>query len=164
MIACSFIKKPAPWRGLQEGLTPGSQCLLEGIGPGSLVGGWRQDRQLEAGLILVITDDDTMTQGIALVLVNQMQEQGGQVNILLCDEAGDLALKNAGGEALKPNNVTPAQLLEGAIKKGATAAVCALYLPNTGHKPEDLKEGIAPAKPADMARTLLEPGRKVLTF
>ena len=113
---------------------------------------------------LVITDDDTMTQGIALVLANQMQEQGGQVNILLCDEAGDLALKNAGGEALKPNNVTPAQLLDGAMKKGATAAVCALYLPNTGHKPEDLKEGIAPAKPADMARALLEPGRKVLTF
>jgi hypothetical protein len=72
---------------------------------------------------LVITDDSTMTQGIALVLANQMQEQGAQVNILLCDEAGDLALKNAGGEALKPNNVTPAQLLDGAMKKGATPSL-----------------------------------------
>ncbi len=123
-----------------------------------------EERKPVDDIALVITDDSTMTQGIALVLANQMQEQGGQVNILLCDEAGDLALKNAGGEALKPNNVTPAQLLDGAMKKGATAAVCALYLPNTGHKPEDLKEGIAPAKPADMARALLEPGRKVLTF
>ena len=113
---------------------------------------------------LVLTDDDTMTQGIALVLANQMQEQGAQVSILLCDQAGDLALKDARGESLKPNNVTPAQLLDGAIKKGATASVCALYLPNSGHKPEDLKEGISPAKPADMGRALLEPNRKVFTF
>ena len=113
---------------------------------------------------LVLTDDDTMTQGIALVLANQMQEQGAQVSILLCDQAGDLALKDARGESLKPNNVTPAQLLDGAIKKGATASVCALYLPNTGHKPEDLKEGIIPAKPAEMGRALLEPNRKVFTF
>jgi predicted peroxiredoxin len=113
---------------------------------------------------LVLTEDDTMTQGIALVLANQMQEQGAQVSILLCDQAGDLALKDAGGEPLKPNNVTPAQLLDGAIKKGATASVCALYLPNTGHKPEDLKEGIIPAKPAEMGRALLEPNRKVFTF
>ena len=113
---------------------------------------------------LVLTEDDTMTQGIALVLANQMQEQGAQVSILLCDQAGDLALKNAGGEPLKPNNVTPAQLLDGAIKKGATASVCALYLPNTGHQPEDLKEGIIPAKPAEMGRALLEPNRKAFTF
>ena len=113
---------------------------------------------------LVITEDDTMTQGMALVLANQMQEQGAQVSILLCDQAGDLALKGAKGEPLKPNNVTPAQLLDGALKKGATASVCALYLPNTGHKPEDLKEGISPAKPADMGRALLEPNRKVFTF
>jgi predicted peroxiredoxin len=113
---------------------------------------------------LVITEDDTMTQGMALVLANQMQEQGAQVSILLCDQAGDLAPKEAKGESLKPNNVTPAQLLDGALKKGATAAVCALYLPNSGHKPEDLKEGIGPAKPADMGRALLEPNRKVFTF
>ena len=73
---------------------------------------------------LVLTDDDTMTQGIALVLANQMQEQGAQVSILLCDQAGDLALKNAGGEPLKPNNVTPAQLLDGAIKKEIGRASC----------------------------------------
>jgi hypothetical protein len=48
---------------------------------------------------LVLTEDDTMTQGIALVLANQMQEQGAQVSILLCDQAGDLALKDAGRRA-----------------------------------------------------------------
>ncbi|MDO9600536.1 MAG: DsrE family protein [Azoarcus sp.] len=113
---------------------------------------------------VVLSDASTMTQGMAMVLANQMQEQGAQVDILLCDKAGDLALKNVGGEVMKPNNVTPAQLLNAAMKKGATASVCALYLPNSGNKPEDLKDGVTPAKPADMARALLEPNRKVVSF
>lgn len=113
---------------------------------------------------VLLNSDSTMTQGMALVLSNQMQEQGAQVHVLLCDQAGHLALKEHIGVALKPNDVTPAQLLDGAMKKGATAAVCALYLPNTGKKAEDLKEGITPARPADMARNLLEPGRKVIGF
>ncbi len=113
---------------------------------------------------VVLSDGSPMTQGMAMVLANQMQEQGAQVDILLCDAAGDLALEDAGGQALKPNNVTPAQLLVGAMKKGASASVCALYLPNTGTKAEDLKEGIEPAKPADMARLMLEGGRRVVGF
>lgn len=111
-----------------------------------------------------LTSGSSMAQGMAMVLANQMQEQGAQVDILLCDKGGDIALKDAGGEALKPNNVTPTQLLDAAIKKGATASVCALYLPNTGKTPEDLREGVTPAKPADMGARLLEPGRKLIGF
>ena len=113
---------------------------------------------------VVVTSSSNMTQGMAMVLANQMQAQGGQVDILLCDKAGDLALKTAGGEALKPQNVTPAQLLDAAIKKGATASVCALYLPNTGHTADALKDGITAAKPDAMGRSLLEAGRKVMAF
>ena len=101
---------------------------------------------------------------MAMVLANQMQEQGAQVDILLCDTAGDMALKNATGEALKPNNVTPVQLLDAAIKKGATASVCALSWPNNAKPADDLRAGITPAKPADMAARLLEPQRKVIGF
>ncbi len=111
-----------------------------------------------------LTSASTMAQGMAMVLANQMQEQGAQVDILLCDTAGDIALKGATGEALKPNNVTPAQLLDGAIKKGATASVCALYLPNTGHTAEDLRDGITAANPAKMGASLLEKDRKVIGF
>jgi len=113
---------------------------------------------------VVLNSGSTMTQGIALVLTNQMQEQGAQVHVLLCDQAGDLALKDAGGEALKPQDVTPAQLLGGAMQKGATAAVCALYLPNTGHTPDSLKDGISAAKPAEMGAALIEANRKVFVF
>jgi predicted peroxiredoxin len=113
---------------------------------------------------IILNSESTMTQGIALVLANQMQAQGGQVQILLCDKAGDLALKNTGGNKLKPQDVTPAQLLDGAIKKGATAAVCALYLPNTGHTAEQLKDGIVAAKPDAMGRSMMEAQRKVIAF
>lgn len=113
---------------------------------------------------VIINAASTMTQGAALVLSNQMQAQGGQVHVLLCDKAGDLALKGAGGEKLKPQDVTPAQLLDSAMKKGATASVCALYLPNSGHTAEQLKDGIAAAKPDAMGRALIEPQRKIITF
>lgn len=113
---------------------------------------------------VVLNSESTMTQGMAMVLANQMQAQGAQVDILLCDHAGDLALKGASGEAMKPNNLSPAQLLDGALKKGATASVCALYLPNSGKKAEDLKDGIRPAQPAEMGAAMLEPNRKVIGF
>lgn len=113
---------------------------------------------------LVLSDASGMTQGMAMVLANQMQEQGAQVNILLCDQAGDLALRDAGGEPLKPNDVTPAQLLSAAMQKGATVSVCALYLPNSGYSKEALKEGVEVASPDAMARNLLEKDRKVLGF
>jgi predicted peroxiredoxin len=113
---------------------------------------------------VVLNSGSTMTQGIALVLTNQMQEQGAQVHVLLCDQAGDIALKDAGGEALKPRNVTPAQLLANAMQKGATASVCALYLPNTSHIPESLKDGITAADPAEMGAALIEANRKVFVF
>ncbi|MER2623043.1 MAG: hypothetical protein ABTS22_03805 [Accumulibacter sp.] len=113
---------------------------------------------------VILNSGSTMTQGIALVLTNQMQAQGGRVHVLLCDKAGDLALKYNAGEKLKPQDVSPGQLLDSAIKKGASASVCALYLPNTGFSAEQLKEGIKAARPDAMGRETLEAERKVLVF
>lgn len=125
------------------------------------VGAARADAQ---PVTVIVTSASTMTQGMALVLTNQMQAQGGQVHVLLCDKAGDLALKGAGGDKLKPQDVTPAQLLDAAMKKGATASVCALYLPNSGHGADQLKDGITAAKPDAQGRALLETQRKVIVF
>ncbi len=118
----------------------------------------------QQNVTVIVNSGSTMTQGIAMVLTNQMQAQGAQVHVLLCDQAGDLGLRDAGGEALKPNNVTPAQLLGAAMEKGATASVCALYLPNTGHTPEALRDGVTPARPDAMGADLLEMSRKVMVF
>jgi predicted peroxiredoxin len=113
---------------------------------------------------ILLSSGESMAQGMAMVLANQMQRQGAQVDILLCDDAGELALKDYSGKKLKPNNVSPGELLDSAIKLGATASVCALYLPNEGKSPSALKPGIPAAQPDAMAKRLLEPNRKVMGF
>ncbi len=113
---------------------------------------------------IIVNSESTMTQGMAMVLANKMIEQGDNVSILLCDKAGDLALKSNTGPALKPANLTPGQLMDGAIKKGAKVSVCALYLPNSGNKPDQLKDGVNAAKPDVVAKQLTESNRKVMSF
>jgi len=114
---------------------------------------------------VVLNSDSRMTQGIALVLTNQKLEQGADVKVLLCDAAGDLALKDAPQvEPLKPNDVTPEQLLMGAMKQGAQVEVCALYLPNKGKQASDLKEGVSPAMPPAIASELLQENRRVFVY
>ena len=97
-----------------------------------------------------------------MVLANTMAEQGTKVNVLLCDEAGDLALKSYESEALAPKNVTPGQMLRGLLKAGGTANVCALYLPNSEYGKDDLIDGVGVAMPPQMAGQMLD--RNIRTF
>jgi len=108
-----------------------------------------------AGAFVMINSAAAMTQGAALVLANNMLDQGAKVDIMLCDEAGNLALKGAQAPKLKGADASPIDLLNGAMSKEAEVAVCALYLPNTGHTAEDLLEGVLPAKPPVMAEKML---------
>lgn len=117
-----------------------------------------------ANISFIVNSESTMTQGMAMVLANKMLEQGDNVSILLCDKAGDMALKSNSGKSLKPANATPGQMMDGAMKKGAKVSVCALYLPNSGNTPDMLKDGISPAKPDAMAKQLSESNRKVMSF
>jgi predicted peroxiredoxin len=118
----------------------------------------------DANISLIVSSGSTMTQGMAMVLANKMLDQGDKVSILLCDKAGDLALKSNSGQALKPANATPGQMMDGAMKKGATVSVCALYIPNSGNTPDMFKEGVSSAKPDAMAKQLAENNRKVMSF
>lgn len=110
---------------------------------------------MAADAFLLINSPGAMTQGAALVLANNMIDQGAKVDIMLCDEAGDLALKDAQAPTLKGADASPVDLLHAALGKGAEVAVCALYLPNSGHSAEDLKQGITPAKPPVMAEKMI---------
>ena len=98
-----------------------------------------------------VTSSDNQAQGMAMVLAGQMAEQKASVRMLLCGPAGQLALKSYEPAALKPKNVTPKQMMEGLIKGGATVEVCALFLPNAGKTPADLIDGVAVAKPPEVA-------------
>jgi predicted peroxiredoxin len=115
-------------------------------------------------LLVTVTSADAQNQGIALVLAGQAMEQKARVRVLLCADGGQLAVKAKESVALKPRNVSPKEMLQALIKKGAQVEVCALFLPNSDLKQTDLIDGIGVAKPNEVATTLLQPNAKVLTF
>ncbi|MGP9831823.1 hypothetical protein [Marinobacter sp. NSM] len=115
-------------------------------------------------VLVILSSDSLQTQGMAMVLANTMAEKGAKVNVLLCDEAGDLALKSYEGEALAPRNVTPGQMLRGLLKAGGSAHVCALYLPNSDHGKDDLIDGVGVAMPPQMADQMLDRTIRTFTF
>ncbi|RBP29676.1 hypothetical protein DET50_10925 [Marinobacter pelagius] len=115
-------------------------------------------------VLVILSSDSLQTQGMAMVLSNTMAEQGAKVNVLLCDKAGDLALKSYEAEPLKPKNVTPGQMLRGLLKNGGSAKVCALYLPNSENTKDDLIEGVGVAMPPEMSGQMLNPAMRTFTF
>lgn len=115
-------------------------------------------------VLVIVSDSSLQTQGMAMVLGNTMSDQGAEVNVLLCDSAGDLALSSYQGEALKPKDLTPGQMLRRLIKQGASVNVCALYLPNSRHTKDDLLDGVNVASPPDMAAQMLNPSFRVFSF
>lgn len=114
--------------------------------------------------LVIVNSGSVQTQGMAMVLANAMQASGTQINILLCDQAGDLALTDTKSVALKPNNVTPEQLLAKLQQNGAKVDVCALYLPNSQHTPEQLKADIGVATPPQIAELMLHSATRVFSF
>ena len=115
-------------------------------------------------VLVILSSDSLQTQGMAMVLSTTMAQQGAKVNVLLCDKAGDLALKSYTAATLKPKDVTPGQMLRGLLKQGAVAKVCALYLPNSEYTKDDLLDGIGVAMPPEMTAQMLDPKMRVFTF
>jgi hypothetical protein len=60
--------------------------------------------------------------------------------------------------------MSPQGLLMAALKNGATAEVCAIYLPGRGEGPEVLIEGVGVAQPPAMADMLLAQDAAVWSF
>lgn len=130
----------------------------------AVVGAQAEDRNNVDEVLVIVTSESLQTQGMAMVLSNTMAQQGAKVNVLLCDTAGDLALKQYAAPALKPNDVTPGQMMRGLLKQGGVANVCALYLPNSDHSKEDLIEGVGVATPPEMAAQMLDPNIRTFSF
>lgn len=118
----------------------------------------------QQSLLLILNNGDTQTQGMAFVLATEAKRQGAEVQVLLCSEAGRLALREYDPPALKPRDVTPKQMLQGLMQQGVKVEVCALFLPNTGKAPEDLLDGIHPALPATIVEKLPQREVRLLTF
>jgi predicted peroxiredoxin len=118
----------------------------------------------DPAILVVLTAEDNMSQGMSMVLANQSLDQGAQVRVLLCGPAGRLGLQGHDGDVLQPREVSPGQLLNRLIENGVLVEVCAIFLPNTEWTEDDLREGVGVAQPADVASWMLGPGVRLFTF
>ncbi len=114
--------------------------------------------------LVILTSGDVQTQGMAMVLATEAQRQSTPVRVLLCDEAGKLALKDFTPPTLKPRAVTPKQMLQGLMQNGAQVQVCALFLPNSGKTATDLIDGVTAATPPEIVTLLNDDDIRVLSF
>lgn len=120
--------------------------------------------QSSSEVFVSVNSGVAQTQGVAMVLANQALSQKAAVRVLLCSDAGNLAVKDKDSTALKPSGKSPKEMLQGLMKAGAKVEVCALFLPNADLKPTDLLDGIVVAKPADVASYVLQANVKTLSF
>ncbi|MFK5998904.1 MAG: hypothetical protein QM492_12465 [Rhodobacterales bacterium] len=119
-------------------------------------------------LVTIVTSPNAQTQLMAMVLTMQAVKQGAAAHILLCGEAGDMALKDAPATVTapqKPKGMSPQGLMNIIMAKTPTTVeVCAIYLPNKGVDSTALIDGIGAANPAEMAGRLLADNVRIMSF
>ena len=116
------------------------------------------------GLNVLLTSKDAQTQMMAMILSTMTLKEKKEVKMVLCSSAGDLAVKGMESPTLKPQDKSPKMMLEAIIKQGANVEVCPLYLPNAGKDETVLLEGITVAKPAEVAKNLLNKDYQNLSY
>ena len=119
-------------------------------------------------LVTIVTSANAQTQLMAMVLTMQAVKQGAAAHILLCGDAGDLALKDAPAAVTgqqKPKGMSPQGLMGKIMANTDTKVeVCAIYLPNKGVDTSALLDGITVAKPDAMAGRLMADDTRIMSF
>ena len=123
-----------------------------------------QSSESSKNLFVIVTTDDPITQLMSMVLATQSTKKGAHVEVLLCGEAGALAVKNSPEVLLKPNNKSPQMLLKNLINNGVKVEICPPYLPNKGKGLADMVDGVAVAKPPAVADKLLHENTVILSY
>ncbi len=122
----------------------------------------------QKNIVTIVTSQNAETQLMAMVLTMQAVQQGANAHILLCGDAGDMALKDAPKTVTapqKPKGMSPQKLMKLILEKTKTKVeVCALYLPNKDMKPSALLDGITAANPQKMGKRLLVDNVRILSF
>ncbi len=119
-------------------------------------------------LVTIVTSANAQTQLMAMVLTMQAVKQGANAHILLCGDAGDMALRDAPktvSAPQKPKGMSPQKLMKLIMEKTKTSVeVCALYLPNKDIKSSALIDGVTAANPQKMGKRLLVDNVRILSF
>lgn len=122
----------------------------------------------QKNIVTIVTSQNAETQLMAMVLTMQAVQQGANAHILLCGDAGDMALKDAPKTVTapqKPKGMSPQKLMKLILEKTNTKVeVCALYLPNKDMKPSELLDGITATNPQKMGKRLLVDNVRILSF
>ncbi len=118
----------------------------------------------EKELFVVLTSADQETQMMAMVIATQTANQDVPVRILLCSDAGYLAIDGTESRQFEPAGRSPKELLSGLMQRGATVEVCGIFLPNRELAEGDLIEGITVASPPEVAAYMMKDGVRYFTF
>ncbi len=122
----------------------------------------------QKNIVTIVTSQTAETKLMAMVLTMQTVQQVANAHILLCGDAGDMALKDAPKTVTapqKPKGMSPQKLMKLILEKTKTKVeVCALYLPNKDMKPSALLDGITAANPQKMGKRLLVDNVRILSF
>lgn len=115
-------------------------------------------------LLTILSTAEEETQMMALVLTNQAVQQGADVTILLCGQAGYLATDEGPSRSFAPIDRSPRDLLRALLRQGADVRICAIFLPNRDLHEDALAEGVSVARPPEITRLMLEPKTRLLSF
>lgn len=115
-------------------------------------------------LFVIVTSDDPVTQLMSMVLATQASKKGAAVDVLLCGEAGSLAVRDSPEILLKPNNKSPQMLMNKLIQNGINVEICPPYLPNNDKTASDLIDGVSVAKPPEVADRLIREDTNILSY
>jgi len=118
------------------------------------------------GLLLILTSGSAETQAMAFVLAGATMDAGKSVRVLLCDDAGLLAVEGANdsGRKILPPKKSSREMLAGLVKRGALVEVCGIFLPTRDLDAAKLLPGITPASPHDIAAAITDPDVIVVAF
>lgn len=123
-----------------------------------------QSEANSSDLFIVLTSGDAETQMMAMVLATQSFNQDVNIRILLCSDAGGLAIRDKESKVFEPANRSPKQLLTGLIDQGVMVEVCGIYLPNREYTADDLIDGVGSARPPEVAAFMKQEGVRYFTF
>ena len=117
-------------------------------------------------MLTILTSDEDETQAMALILTMQAQKKGATPQVLLCDDAGDLAVTSEAGdsEILRGPDASPAQMIQRLVNNGVQVDVCAIYLPNREYTKVDLIDGVGVARPPAIGALVADPNVRRFTF
>lgn len=117
-------------------------------------------------MLTIITSDEDETQAMALILTMQAMQNGASPQILLCDDAGDLAVTAEvdNSEVLIGPDASPAQMIQRLVNNGVTVEVCAIFLPNNDLNQAALIDGVGVAQPPAIGALVADPAVRLFTF